>query len=150
MRRLILLGLLLLPTAAQAQETYSFSATASQVTTLNQGIADINAGTCATFALAATCTQAQACTAANAPGGAACTAAQARNANVRIWPNSQPGREEFIQFYWLLSNFNGMKSSIQSKDAQSYCTWYRAQTQTVKDSECTKTGRSANCEMCPS
>lgn len=143
----VVLGLLALP--ALSQETYTLSASANQVADLRQYQLSINRGQCRRLGLALTCTQAQACTSANAPGGASCTAGQARNAGVRIWPDTQAGREEFVTFQWVAGHFLEARSSLPALAAPDYCAWWTAQNQTTKDAECTKIGAPAGCSICP-
>lgn len=133
----------------EAQETYTINGSAGQVADLRQYVLAINRGQCRRLALAITCTQAQACTAANAPGGASCTAAQARGAGARIWPDTQAGREEFVTFQWIAPHFIEAKSSLPALAAPDYCGWWSAQNQTTKDAECTKIGAPTGCSICP-
>lgn len=104
---------ILWPELVQAQETYSLPASAGNVVTLNEVITFYNGETCARYSLALTCTQAQACTSAVAPGGASCTAAQARNAGVRIYALTQAGREEFVTFVIAAPEFFRLADSVQ-------------------------------------
>jgi hypothetical protein len=151
MRRLLFVGsLLFLAVPALAQESYSFSATAAQVARINRARMVHNVAVCFRFNLAATCTQAQACTAAQAPGGAACTAAQARSANVRIYPATQAGREEAMIFEGVVPWVNSSASGVRDFDHLAYCTWYNDQNQATKDGECTKIGVPAPCDLCTS
>lgn len=137
--------------AVEAQETYSLSASAGQVADLRQYVLAINRGTCRRLAAAGglACNQAQACTAANAPGGSGCSATQARNAGCRIWPDTQAGREEFVTFQWNAPRFLEAKASLPSLAAPDYCDWWGAQNQTTKDAECTKIGAPTGCSICP-
>src|SRR5690349_13440752 len=138
-------ALLSIAAPAEAQESYTASATVGQVADFRQYVLAINRGTCRKYSLAATCTQAQACTAANAAGGASCTAAQARAASARIWPDTQAGREEFMTFVWLVPKFNEAKSSLPSQANADYCAWWSASNQTTKDAECSKIGAPNGC-----
>ena len=133
---------------AAAQETYSIAGTAGQVADLRQHTLALNRSTCARLQQAATCTQAQACTAANAPGGSSCTAAQARNASARIWPDTQAGREEFVTFQWVAPRFMEAKAALPSQTIGDYCNWWAVQNQTTKDAECTKIGAPTGCSIC--
>ena len=135
--------------SVEAQETYSINGTAGQVADLRQYVLGINRNTCARLQLTAACTQAQACTAASAPGGASCTAAQARNANARIWPDTLAGREEFVTFQWIAPHFQEAKSGLPAQGYGGYCNWWTAQNQTTKDAECTKAGLPTGCSICP-
>lgn len=145
---LIVLAVLVAPLAA-AQETYSISASAGQVSDLTAIVTGANLATCRLWVPATpACTQAQACTAANAPGGASCTAAQARGVNARIFPQTQAGREEFVTFQIAAPNFISMKATLPQQTRPAYCTWFNLQAQGTQDSECSKIGLSAGCQ-CP-
>lgn len=148
MRRLLLGFLALCPAIAWGQESYSVSASANQVSNLTNAIASINQDLCDRYTLGTNCTQAQACTAVNAPGGASCTAAQARQANVRIWPNTQAGREEFVVFYIVGPRFQDLVQGTVGSNRARYCAWWNTQNQTTKDGECTKLGLPAGCAIC--
>lgn len=146
---LAVLAFVLVGAGVEAQETYSLAATSVQVADLRQYVLAINRGQCRRLGLAITCTQAQACTAANAPGGASCTAAQARNSGARIWPDTQAGREEFVTFQWTAPRFLEARASLPALAAPDYCAWWNAQNQTTKDAECTKIGAPTGCAICP-
>jgi hypothetical protein len=149
MRRFLALGsLLLIPALVSGQETYSLAATAGQVANLTAAVASLNQEMCTGHALAADCTQAQVCTAVNAPGGAGCSAVQARDAKVRIWPNTQAGREEFVTFYLVAPRFQDLIAGTVGANRIRYCAWWTAQAQNVKDAECTKLGQPAGCALC--
>jgi hypothetical protein len=112
-------------------------------------VAANNNSVCAAVDLASGCTQAQACTAANATGGASCTAAQARNANVRIFPQTFAGREEFFQFRIALPKFLELRAEIVNlNQAHAKRTW-DAGNQTVRDGMCTAAGLAAGCLLYP-
>lgn len=147
MRRLLPLVVLfvLVGISAEAQETYSLSASAGNVTTLTDVISFFNAQTCQGFSLAPNCTQAQACTAANAPGGSSCTAAQARNANARIWPLTQAGREEYTTFQIAMPRFLDLVGSVATAKRQTFSTAWAALSQGSRDSICTTLGLPAGC-----
>jgi hypothetical protein len=151
MRRVIALGFLLfLPAIVSGQESYTLSATANQVTNLTAAVASLNQDLCEKYELtAANCTQAQVCTAANIPGGAACSPAQARAANVRIWPNTQAGREEFVTFYLVAPRFQDLIAGTVGANRGRYCKWWGLQDQTTKDAECSKVGQPPGCSICP-
>ena len=83
---------------ASAQESHVIPVSLANIAKENSIINGKNAKTCQRLSLAIGCTQAQACTAASAAGGASCTAAQARAAKARIWLLTQPGREEYTIF----------------------------------------------------
>jgi len=151
MKKLLLVALILGAAArtASSQETYSISAGAGNVSDLTAVVDVSNAKTCERNSLAPTCTQAQVCTAVSAPGGASCTAAQARGANVRIFPNTQPGREEYVTFQIALPKFNEIKADILARGQQQLCKFWTTATQPQKDALCTSSGQAAGCLLCP-
>jgi hypothetical protein len=151
MKKLLLAAILLVlsSAAASAQESWTLNATANQVTDVSNILNGENLSTCARLALADGCTQAQACTAANAAGGSSCTAGQARTANARIWPQTQPGREEFVTFFIAAPRFLDLKGVEAQRARRRYCEiWWPAQSQGTKDAECAKLARNAGCEVC--
>lgn len=116
-----------------AQEAYTVpptgNGTAQQQADLTAIVAAYNANTCEGLKLATSCTQAQACTAANAAGGASCTAAQARAANARIWPNTTAlERSEFVTFVYATPSFNADRIRIANRRdyARAVATWAAA------------------------
>ena len=143
-----LLFLLLLAAPLEAQESYSISATAGQVTTLDRARLASNVRVCQQLGLTNACTQAEACTAANAPGGASCTAGQARGAGVRIFPGTQPGREEYLTFGLVVPSLQEALRAARERERILYCQWFEAQNQTTKDAECSKAGAPDGCELC--
>lgn len=128
-----------------AQEAYTLNASAGNVTTLTDVISFFNAQTCQGFSLAPNCTQAQACTAANAAGGAGCTAAQARAASARIWPSTQAGREEFTTFQIAAPKFLDLVGSVAAAKKATFSTAFAALSQVNRDSICTTLGLPAGC-----
>jgi hypothetical protein len=149
MKKLLLFALVLLAAPVVAQETYSVPANAGQVADLTSIVDAVNGRTCEAQALSTACTQAQACVSANAAGGASCTAAQARAANVRIYPNTQAGREEYVQFKIALAKFNELKADIVARGLQRLCQFWATANQTQKDALCTGSGQTAGCLLCP-
>ena len=148
MRRLaIILALALLPMLAEAQETYSINASAANVTTLTGVITKINGDLCAATGLPRTCTQAQLCTAASVPGGASCTAAQARAANARIYPLTQAGREEFTTFGIAAPKFLELVAEVQADQKRDACEKWTAATQTAKNNACAAIGLPNGCRL---
>jgi hypothetical protein len=145
---LYLTFLSLVATNIRAQETYSIPATANQVSKLTVILVANNEKTCLKLNLATTCTQAQACTTAGAPGGASCSAAQARNANVRIYPTTQAGREEFLTFVFVAPGFQNAYNDQSDYYHNKYCAWWALQNDATKDSECSKSGAPNNCNIC--
>jgi hypothetical protein len=147
----VLAGLVLLlgASSAMAQESYCYNATAPQQAKVVKAIDRKNATTCTRLALAVGCTQAQACTAANTPGGAACTPAQALAANVRIFDGTtQPGRQEFVNELTKIG-FQSADNGIIAVDNTAWCQKFKAASQAQKDSSCTAVGYVAGCEPCP-
>lgn len=148
-KSLLAVVLVLVACVASAQETYSISANANQVSRLTKYETVQNAKTCLSFALSIGCTQAQACTAAGAAGGASCTAAQARAANARIFPATQAGREEFLIFVIILGfGIPEFDRQAFTFDQGQFCPLFKAATQTARDNACTAIGASAGCEPC--
>lgn len=155
---LVLLGLCLVPLAS-AQETYSISANAAQVSDLTAIVGAANGEVCNKLGLALGCTQAQACTVANAPGGSACTAAQARGAQVRIYPQTQAGREEFVVFGIAGPRFNELRASaVPAFSQRKLCDFWATAPRTgtnSKDAVCAAAGLPTSvsaptgCELCP-
>lgn len=141
-----------IPQNISAQETYSVSGSAGQVGDLQQYLLAQNRTTCALLNLAITCTQAQACTAANAPGGASCTAVQARGANVRIWPDTQAGREEYVTFGVAAPKLAEIRAVvpgafIAGPAMGDYCRWWKANSGS-QAAECAKIGATSGCVVC--
>lgn len=150
MRRLLFLLACLVAPWAAAQETYSIAANANQVTDLTAIVSAANGGVCNSLNLALSCTQAQACTAANAPGGSSCTAAQARGANVRIYPQTQAGREEFVLFVIAGPRFAELRASaVPAFSQRKLCDFWATATRTQKDTTCSSVGLPNGCELCP-
>lgn len=149
MKRLLFLAIIFLPAAAQSQESYAVNATVGQVTRLTKAVTISNRQTCAANGFPAACTQAQLCVQVNAAGGASCTAAQARAANVRIYPGTLAGREEFVTFALVVPAFQQLMSTAVSTDAQDFCAAFKAAAQGTKDATCATYGLPAACEPCP-
>jgi len=150
MKRLaFLFALIFAPGLVQAQEAYAVNATAGQVTRLTKAVTIQNRQTCAASGFPASCTQAQVCTFVNAAGGASCTAAQARASNVRIYPNTLAGREEYITFGLLIPAFQQLTSTAVTTDQQDFCAAFKAAIQGTKDATCATYGLPAACEICP-
>jgi hypothetical protein len=152
MRRLLeLIAVLLFASIAQAQESYTLSATAPQVAVLRAYVITQGRDVCLRLGLSASCNQAQACTTANAPGGAGCSPAQARGASVRIYPDSQAGREEFVTFVWVAPDFIAVVAATKDADRRYWCGvwWATIANQTQKDTACTNAGLASGCDVCP-
>lgn len=144
-RLLFLLALISFPAIAQAQETWLLSPTVGQVSRTTKAVTIQNRQTCASMGLGPTCIQADICT---AKGLAACTPAQARAANVRIYPNTQPGREEFVTFVLVIPAFQQLMSTAVTSDVQDFCGAFKAASQATRDATCTTYGLPAACEPC--
>jgi hypothetical protein len=149
MRKLLILVLLAWAARALAQEAYTLNATANQVADLSLIVAASNGRTCQNLGQVELCTQTQACTAAGAAGGGSCTAAQARAANARIYPQTQAGREEFVTFVIAAPRFQDMKAGIAGYDRQQMCIFWGTASQGQKDTACAAVGRAAGCSLCP-
>ena len=159
MRKAVLgLAVLLWPLLSEAQETYTINANANQVSDLTTIVGNENGQVCDQLALPLGCTQAQACTAANAPGGASCTAAQARGAGVRIYPQTQAGREEFVTFRVAAPKFQELRAGVPSFSQKKQCDFWatapRAGATGSRDAMCAAAGlptsvnAPAGCELC--
>ena len=143
-----LLVLLLLPALASAQETYSISATAGQVTDLAGIVTAHNERTCERLGQAASCTQAQACTAAGLASG--CSAATARNNNVRIFPATQAGREEFVTHMIVAPRFVDMKAAVDARAREKFRAACLAASQSERDAACAAIPNAgSSCGICP-
>lgn len=143
--RKLLLAVLLFASPALAQETYSLSGSATQVSQLDRDRASTNRQTCVRLGQVAACTQAQACTAAGAAGGASCTAAQARQANARIYPATQAGREEFLTFSYVAPEFQRRVKGAAADELNAAAAWFNAQNTATKNAECAKWGLANGC-----
>ncbi len=133
------------PRLVEAAITLSITLnTASQTELELQRIAD-NKFTCRRLGLPATCTQAQACVAANAVGGSGCTAAQADAANARIFFASQTGRENHAEklLKEAVDNRRGLNKQEEAKD---FCAFWLALTQGQRDTECARYPSDPGCD----
>jgi hypothetical protein len=140
----VALALVFSATAA-AQETYSLPASAGNVTTLSGVMTGQNGDNCARYFLARTCTQAQICAAAAAPGGSGCSAAQARSAGVRIYPLTQAGREEFVTFGIALPAFLQLVNNQKAEDRRAFCEGWAATSVANRNAFCTTMGQASGC-----
>lgn len=147
MKRLVLLFILISVPAA-AQEAYTVNATAGQVTRLTKAVTIQNRQTCASQGFGPLCTQGQICVQVNAAGGNSCNPAQARAANVRIYPNTLAGREEFVTFALVVPAFQQLMGTAVMTDQQDFCAAFKAAAQGVKDATCATYGLPAACEPC--
>lgn len=144
MKRLALLFILVsVPVAAQ--ESYTVNSSAAQVVRLTKAVTIANRQTCATYGFPSACVQADTCT---AKGLGACTPAQARAANVRIYPNTLAGREEFVTFGLVVPAFQQLMSTAVTTDQQDFCGAFKAASQATRDATCTTYGLPAACEPC--
>jgi hypothetical protein len=158
-----LLVLLALPALAHAQvddTEYCQDPNATQTGDLRQYVIAKNRATCLRLNAGTNgvCTQAQACTAAGLSAG--CTAAQARGTacsttgagclvSARIWPDTQAGRNEFVQFVWVLREFTLAKAETPAHVQVDECVWWNnVATQTERDADCVKWGYLAGCPRC--
>jgi hypothetical protein len=150
MKKLLFLCLtFLLPAlAVSAQETYSITLVAGNVTYLDLGRTQTNADVCTAKGLAVGCTQAQACVAYNVAGGASCTAADALAAGCRIWPDSQAGREGFIKELLIKAKLDDFIAEQRRRDRKAFYNWCQSASQASKDAACVAVGQSAGCYIC--
>lgn len=146
----LVLVVLLAAVAAEAQtETYSVGpASAANVVTLSTVIVGLNGDNCVRYSLPRTCTQAQVCTSAAAPGGASCTAAQARGSGVRIYPATFAGREEFMIFNIALPKFLELVAAQQQESRRAFCEGWAVSTVTARNSACSALGLPASTAGC--
>lgn len=140
-------------TTAFAQETYSVDATVQQVADLTAIINARNERLCykVTAGAAFTCTQAAACTFFNAPGGASCTATQARSVGARVYPNANAtDRTEYVKFNMAGPQFTDQKAILPSWSQFKACLKWQTDNQTARDSSCSAAGLGAGCTLYPS
>lgn len=141
----LVLFVLLAAVAAEAQESYTLPASAGNVVTLNGVITGQNGDNCARYSLVRTCTQAQVCVAAAAPGGASCTATQARSAGVRIYALTFAGREEYVTFGITLPAFLQLVANQQAEDRRAFCESWNIASVATRNAFCTSIGLAAGC-----
>ena len=158
MRRLLFLAFLI-ATPVMAQETWTIGPVpAPYVTKATLKIFTINLRTCKRLSTAPSnptpafnCTQAQACVAALAVGGAACTPAQARAANARIFPNTQAGREEIVTFNAIIEYLDAGQREAATQHQDAICDDFKANPASSElTSLCSRLGLPAppNCLPC--
>lgn len=144
------------PTPTPAPEDYTVSANSSRVGDIVQMVQMRTEKLCAQvhqrvgtnpWSPAYSCTQGQICLAVNAPGGASCTAAQARGAGVRLFPTTQAGREEFVTFGLVLPQFQDQLEAVPSWQRYRQCLTWQAGNAATRDSMCTQSGLSAGCRL---
>lgn len=144
------LSFLAITGVAQAQESYTIPANATNVTTLTGVITAKNGDQCNRAGLPRTCTQAQLCTAKGVAGGASCTAVQARTADARIFPLTQAGREEFTTHAIAAPRFAELVAEVAADQKRDFCERWAASTQTAKNNACAAFGAAAGCDPgCP-
>jgi hypothetical protein len=140
--------LLALSGTVAAQETYSISLAALNVTYLNLGRVQYNSNICTARGLPVDCTQAQACLAYGVTGGASCTAADALAAGCRIFADTQAGREGFIKEMLIKSKNDDFIAEQRRRDRKAFYLWCQTANQTAKDAACVAVGQSAGCYIC--
>lgn len=150
MKKLFLLTILLLAPLASAQESYTLSYNAPQVARLDKLRVALNESVCRSVVLPAACTQAEACVAAGAAGGAACTANQAQAANVRIYGDSQSEREAMVKRQ-AEERFRALERQfLKEPDAKTVCDWFtNTATAPERATFCTNAGLPSDCDPCP-
>lgn len=149
MRILLSLGFLGLAVGVSAQESYTVPVSAPNQVEMTNIVRMNNEKICWQYNLTDTCTQAEACTAANTPGGASCTPAQARAARVRIFPQTTAGREEYHIHETAVPAFAEKKANLTSHNQEKMCRNWQTFNQTQKDSLCTAAGLTSPCDLCP-
>jgi hypothetical protein len=131
-----------------AQESYSVSLTAPQVASLDNGRILHNRAVCLGKNLPIGCTQAQACVAYGAAGGAACTAGQANAADCRIFNANLAAREAFVSLQLVkkpLADYDAQTVTLAGDDARAFC---RSASQAQQDAVCAAFGKPAGCLIC--
>ena len=155
MRKILLILAVLLAGSFASAETYTITmsgttadtvaAKKTEVGSTNLGRIQRNTDTCAKYNLASNCTQGAVCAAAGVSGGLSCTAPDALAAGVRIFPDSQAGREGFIQLEWKRLNDAFLRRAIAEDAAPVDCSGWTTQ---AKSDYCTGKGKPASCLMC--
>lgn len=148
MRWILAVLMFFVAASVSAQETYSQNATANQVVDLRAALTADNETICEAKGLLETCTQAQVCVAANVAGGASCTAAQARAAKVRIYPDTQAGRDEYVLHGLVSPAFTGAKARAAARAQIKLCRFWATANTTQKNSVCSAAGLPNGCELC--
>lgn len=152
MNKLLPLALVLFTASyAESQETYSGPANAEQMAGVTDMVNIVNRKLCKSLGLASGCSQGLACTTVVPPaaGGASCSPAQARNAGVRIFPQTFAGREEFFQWRIALTKFNELRAEIVAANQAVQKESWDTGTQTEKDAMCVAAKLSAGCLLYP-
>jgi len=147
-KKLFAIVLLLATPNAIAQESYTVPISAGNQLTMTDIVRMHNEKICWRLGLADNCTQAQACTAANAAGGASCTAAQARAVAARVYTNNTAGREEFHIQETAVPALAIKIADLVSHNQERMCRNWGTFNQTQKDNLCTAAGLSAGCKLC--
>lgn len=156
MKKLIItIVLVMTAAAASAQEIYTFSVggtttnRASVVGQIELGRVQWNTEVCKNVSLPASCTQAQACVGHNTAGGAACTAQQALDGNVRIFPDSEAGRSSFVANIMVRNQVAQFLSIQIAKDQADALAAWQAKNAADKDAICATLGMPAGCFAWP-
>lgn len=135
---LIALLVLALPVIVQAQETYSISATAPQVTMVDGARVLTNRRACLHVGLVATCTQADV-DAHEIPVGFS---------TPTIYADSVVGRAAFLRSI-LGPQILAMQDAVLAQQHQDYCDWFElAATTAQKNAVCSASGLPDGCTMC--
>ncbi len=150
-------ALLASPQDAKAQgETYTVTVnTAGNVAKLDVGRQLANQTLLSRFNLPSNATQSDVCAASLAQTGApasgsSCTLVEANGLGIRLFANSQAGRELFINLNMVkgeLDGFARQKAKLDFAAMQAFC---KVATQPQIDGVCTATGLSAGCAVCDS
>ncbi len=74
--------------------------------------------------------------------------ASSRAAGRRIFPNTQPGREEFVIYMIAAPRFVDMRADLIKRGQERLCAFWTAASQGGKDALCTGTGQAAGCLLC--
>lgn len=142
----LVLGLAVAAEAQVASESYTLAVNSRNATLNDRARISWNTGVCSRFNLSASCTQSQACAGAVAagiavPGGASCSAAQARTLDLEIYANSTTGRDLFFTHQYAMKIILPLlERAASSSDATAKQANYCAGNDTVKNGMCLAAG----------
>lgn len=146
---IVLLSATFFAYAATAPETYSVTISSqASINKLDWGRVQSNSDVCVGLSLAPTCTQAQACVAKGVTGGASCTAADALAAGVRVYADSQAGREGFVLNNLVKAKLDDFSAEQTRRDKALMAAWCLTATTTQKNNLCALIGLSDGCKAC--
>jgi hypothetical protein len=149
------------PTPTPAPETYSVVANSARVGDLIQIVMMRNQKTCQRihsqngqnpWPVPYTCTQVQACAAANPPVVPCDESTNAgrnalRAANVRVYPSGFAGRDEFVSFALAAPQFIDQTNAVPSWQRYVQCLSWQAADAAGKNQMCSQAGLSPDCRL---